>query len=173
MKTGHIVLDLRKIADRCEEEGDCLIWQQGVNSHGIPFAQHNGRQQSIRRLVYQLAKGVELDGSILAIVKCGNSRCLNDGHILALSRGAFTRRMAKAGKMGVNSACDRRRIAAQNRPSNKINAAIAAQIRAASGSQMERAQQFGVSQSLVAKIDRGVCWAPLAAGSSIFNWVPA
>lgn len=172
MKTGHIVLDLRKIADRCEEEGDCLLWQQGVNSHGIPFSQHNGKITNIRRLVYQLAKGIELDGSLLVVMKCENSRCLIHDHMLAISRMAFTRRMAKTGKMGVNSPCDRRRVAAQNRPSNKINAEIAAQIRAEPGTQMQRAKKFGVSQSLVAKIDQGTCWAPIAQGSSVFNMGP-
>lgn len=171
MKSGHMVLDLKKIFDRCEEEGDCLLWQQGVNSHGIPFAQHLGKITNVRRLVLSFAKGVELSGSLVAIVRCGNKRCLNHEHILAMTRGSMVRRLAKAGMLDANSVCDRRRAASRTRPSNKINEQIAEQIRLDGGSQAQRALKFGVSQSLVAKIDRGVCWQPEAQGFSVFNMV--
>lgn len=172
MKTGHIVLDMRKIEDRCEWHGDCLVWLQSVNGSGQPYASHDRKLVNVRRLVFQLTKGICLPKDLVVFMRCGNSRCLNSDHMLAMTRPTMNKRNAKAGLTRAVSACDGRIIAAKTRASNKINAEIADQIRCADGTVEQRAEAFGVSGSLVSKIDRYLAWAPIA-GASVFSMAAA
>src|SRR5574343_763991 len=158
MKTGHIVLDMRKIEDRCEWHGECLVWLQSVNGSGQPYSSHDRKLVIVRRLVFQLTKGICLPKDLVVFMRCGNSRCLNSDHMLAMTRPTMNKRNAKAGLTRAVSACDGRIIAAKTRASNKINAEIADQIRCADGTVEQRAEAFGVSGSLVSKIDRYLAW---------------
>jgi hypothetical protein len=74
--------DLKTIRDRCEEEGDCWIWQQCVNSGGYPQASINGKQGQMVRRHAVLLSGRTLSGYRARVADtCGNRLCCNPDHL--------------------------------------------------------------------------------------------
>jgi hypothetical protein len=72
---------------RTAEVGDCWEWQCGYQNHGkTPAVVYIDKRMSGRRLALMLAKpGQKLDGKVV-IAKCGNHKCVNPDHMLALTK---------------------------------------------------------------------------------------
>jgi hypothetical protein len=77
-----VKFDLKTIRDRCEEEGECWLWQQSVNSAGYPQASIGGKTgQMVRRHAVMLS-GRSLSGYRTRVADtCGNRLCCNPDHL--------------------------------------------------------------------------------------------
>lgn len=167
MKTGHIVLTLALIRGRCESEGECLLWQQAVNTNGLPYAQHRGKVVNVRRLAWELANGEPLPRELVLGMSCGHSACLNLAHMQPMQRRQLQRKLAKAGKFSSPAARAARTAAARQRAVLSMDAAR--EIRSSTERSADLAARFGVSLSTVQKVRQGIVWAESAVRqSSVF-----
>lgn len=93
-------INLIKLLDNAQEDGDCYIWHGTINSYGQPLARliwsDDKRQISVRRLVYLLCKGWLPEGKPLTN-KCGNRLCIAADHIYPSTNKAIARKAAAAG----------------------------------------------------------------------------
>jgi hypothetical protein len=84
------------LAARCEEDGDCLIWQRSLTKAGVPQAsfpldpiqpgERIYRALNVRRLLYQIHhRGNAIKGLVTA--KCKTPGCVNPKHLIRVSHG--------------------------------------------------------------------------------------
>jgi hypothetical protein len=147
---------LEKIRDKIVEEGDCWNWTGAVQTCGsVPTMNHKGKVGAVRRFILE-DQGVEL-GKRLASYTCGNPQCVNPAHTAPISRRALQLRLVEEHGYASNPV-RRKRLADNARKRAKITAEIAEQIRNGEGTQRERAERFGVSQSVVSRIVLGKGW---------------
>lgn len=152
-----IPMDWIRLRCRCDEDTDCMLWNQMVSKHGAPittFLLPDGRKptQQLRRVVWQHRNGPIPDG-LYVTYSCKHSRCLR--HLELVSRSELNRRMWSKPDMRA------RMVAASTKASRanaKVDEEIARQIRNSSDSMGVEAQRYGISQSLVAMIRRGERW---------------
>lgn len=74
-----------KLAAKCVEDGDCLIWQGAMNDRG-PVLTFDRKQYSVRALVWMQRNGPIPDGKVMS-VECGRRRCLE--HVQATTRSVL------------------------------------------------------------------------------------
>jgi hypothetical protein len=69
---------LQEIKARCDERGNCWLWQGAVNSKGYPQAKKDGGTFLVRRHVfYNLLANIPSPGRATLKTLCGNSLCLS------------------------------------------------------------------------------------------------
>lgn len=83
------------IFDRTIREGDCLIWQGGVQSRGYGVVFESGRVHLAHRVAYEAARGPIGAGMTIDHL-CRNKRCVNPNHLEVVTRGENVRRAAAA-----------------------------------------------------------------------------
>lgn len=157
---------IARIRPHIVEIGDCWEWEGALQSCGttpvmralvdqpIPL-RPVWRTVSLRRLIHD-AKGVKL-GKRLATYTCTNERCVNPEHVGPITRTALQQRTAKATNYAMGP-LRRARLAEVARAHAKLTMDLAQEIKAAPGTQRERAERYGVSQSAISNIDRGEAW---------------
>lgn len=85
LTSGQRAQVLNAIRERCEEEGDCLLWT-GAHSRGQgsnrpqPAIWLGGKTMPLRRLAY-VAYGKELIAHMRVSITCGNDSCLCEHHL--------------------------------------------------------------------------------------------
>lgn len=149
--TDIAVADLAAIHSRCEEDGDCLIWQGANNANGHP----KSKDQTVRRVVWRLVYG-EIPAGHVITVTCGCSLCLNQDHLAATTRGEVARKVAQSRdfilrKSAANARSARARL-------GKITMDIAREIRSTDKTGRDWARELGVSTSLVSLVRRNKSW---------------
>lgn len=73
---------LKKIHDRCREDGDCWIWAQGVNSCGYPQFSHQGKGgQMVKRHVLMACGKKPIGKKNRATSICDKDLCVNPAHL--------------------------------------------------------------------------------------------
>lgn len=133
----------------------CWEWATtGRNRQGYGQLKINGRQHSAHRLSFLLHYGPIHRGLVVRHT-CDNPACVRPDHLIP---GTYADNM--------RDAVERGRIARGTRHGRaRITYEIAEQIRAASTGGMRQraiAAQFGVAQTTVSQIVRGVTWAEVA-----------
>lgn len=75
-------MDLKKIRDRCREDGDCWIWAQAVNSTGYPQCSVNGKGGVLVKRLSLLASGKKPYRARCRVTStCGEKLCCNPEHL--------------------------------------------------------------------------------------------
>lgn len=146
---------LEKLKARCEEEGDCWVWQGCVNN-GVPVASINGVNSTVRRALYKLAHG-EIGSGLVMITTCNDPRCINPDHARVVTRAILAQEMGAAGIMGgtVRSA----KISKTKRLKySKISVDIAQEIRVSNETGVALSKRYGVGQSLVSSVRLHKAW---------------
>lgn len=100
--------------------------------------------------------GLKLDGKLVTH-KCGNPLCVHPDHIIAITRKKLQQRIAKEQRHQLNP-LRLKKISDRARQNAKITLEQANEIRDAEGTQRDIAKRYGISQSTVSVIKRGVTW---------------
>lgn len=153
---------LQSIHDRCVDDGGCLRWLQAINGDGHPMMRLGGATVAVRRVMHLLAKGPLAPGQ-LAVCTCECGRCVEPGHMQAMTHGQMMRLRANQGRMRspVRAAKSAWRMRAASRWSDADIAAIRAS--AGTGTLAERAAPYGMSPSYVSALDHGQWRQPMAS----------
>tara|TARA_R110000868_G_scaffold39383_1_gene137267 strand:- start:3340 stop:3849 length:510 start_codon:yes stop_codon:yes gene_type:complete len=142
---------------RVDEVGDCWEWRGAVQRGSrAPVMRYQGSARQVRR-VLATELGLPLQDR-LATCKCANALCVNPRHIVTVTRQELQRRTADITQLHVNPArC--RKLAQSARRNGKLTEAQVAEIRAIDGMrQRDIAALYGITQSTVSAIRRGVKW---------------
>lgn len=140
----------RAIAGRVVEEGDCLIWTGRFNNSS-PVVYWGGRYTPVRRALY--AAQFPLRGDIERLwfrSRCGDTRCVAPGHIVASPPSEFMRHINRVGhddpvvRLVRNS-----RISATRRKSAKLSDEALSEILLSVEPTVALAQRYGVSRTLI------------------------
>ena len=160
MNTGKLTLAI--IKDRCAEEGECWIWQQGTTAGGYPQIGSKGADtKSVRRLV------VALDGRPAkprqpVAVRCDVKLCCNPERLFPSTARRVG--MAAARRGAFNGAGRIAKITHTKRsgPQAKLSMEIARSIRSSDKSSPVLAAEHGVHRSLILRIRQGTAWRDTA-----------
>lgn len=148
--------EIERIRLKCIECGECWMWQGATDGGRTPVMRGPGRVLiSVRRRVLILS-GIDVTGK-LAVSTCEEYLCVAPKHAAAWTRKRLQQRSAKTTRYG-KSVSRMAKIAEKRRESAKLSMEIATQIRNDTGSQRERAKKYGICQSTVSAIDRGLIW---------------
>lgn len=142
-----------RILQKCEEDGDCLIWQ-GAGSCRTPIMRIPGSRAlvPVRRVVLELAG--KWKGADVATNTCGNSACVAQEHAIGASRKKLVK-MAVAKTAYHKRPARNARISAVARAGGKFSPEVVAEIRSSDLSTRALAAIHGVSQSSIWELVSG------------------
>jgi hypothetical protein len=155
-------MNLKRILSRCTEDGGCLIWTGAFIRGRWPrmYVRIDGKevQISLRRVVWKLSGGRDLEPGEVVAMTCGCDACLKKKHMEVIDKAEVSRRnWAKPGAKLLRSA----RAAAGQSARAKLDMERARAIRErleAGYTQMDVAAEFLVSQALVSRVKRNAAW---------------
>lgn len=154
------------LADRCEEDGDCLVWKLATNGSSQPTytfkvkGKSHGRQ--MRRIVWEMMNGPVdwAKGRKVVSMTCENPCCLNHEHMKLSTRRAVITKTARSPDV-------RRRVmvaaAAYRRSIAKITMDQAQYVRECGKTLKQVSGELGISIAWASKIRRGEAWRDLRA----------
>lgn len=161
---------------RCDEIGDCMVWNLTANSQGLPITWHNGKPgQSVPRIVFAMHHGWNIEdlGRLVVWAGCRTKGCINPEHLCC---GTKKQLWAWRRKEGIDAVTPSHRaamtIAARARPAVKGSMEKARAVRAmrAEGkSLVECAREHGMSTDMASRIALGQNWREAVSGASVFN----
>jgi hypothetical protein len=130
-------------------ENGCWNWTASVRKDGYGQFQLHGAPKSAHRVAWFFKHGRWPNDLLLH--SCDNPRCVNPSHLREGTHQDNMRDRSARGRCARNGgeACGRA----------KLTAAQVSDIRKAAGTQRAIAAAYGVTQSLVSQIQRGVVWA--------------
>lgn len=148
-----------RILANCIEDGDCLVWQARVShKSGMPLMRLDGRDNvMVRRVVYQELHGEIPSGKVIAVT-CGNKRCLEGSHLVAVTHGQLRTIAARHG--AYKNPAKHRRAVQTMRERSDISEETVDRIRAANSAK-EAHEQTGVSLPYCYAIRAGTARASL------------
>lgn len=138
-------MTLDEVKDRCEEEGECLLWTGGMASGISPCLKVEGRTSNLRTLLWRGSGKVLLKDEYVGTT-CKNPRC-----VLHLAR----KKKAKVLVGRTVPADTRRRIAMAWKAKSKLSDADVQAIRLSEATHTALSEQFGVAHSTIRKIRAG------------------
>lgn len=145
-----------RVRRHIEEIGDCWEWTGAMQSNApTPMINYNRKVQPVRRALAE-KMGKSIKGKLVTC-KCRNELCVNPDHLLVVTRKRLQEMVSKERKY-TSSPVRMRKLAEKARAHSKLTPELAAEIREADGSQREIAARYGISQSTVSVIKRGVTW---------------
>lgn len=141
----------------------CWPWQGSRNDDGygvVSAAALIGQHGALaHRVAYALVHGVEAIVGVAILHRCDNPPCCNDWHLF---RGDQIVNMADRNAKGRQA-----RLVGETNPNARLTASDVARIRqlyAVGGvRQVDLATQFGIPQTHISRIVRGVAWRTVAA----------
>lgn len=150
---------LDMILSRCDEVGNCWIWNGGLDGHGRPQKRHAGKTVYVRRLVRELADGQPVPADKVVPASCGCKLCVSP-HCSSITT---TRQKAlMAAKRGVyNNPAKLAKMALTRRAKSHISDELVEQIRSADGPCSRIAADTKVSLSHVKAIRRMTARRPM------------
>lgn len=170
--------DLDLVRTRCDVDGDCWIWSNGVNSQGYPQASIEGYPQLVGRWVvnHMLAQAGKklLSSREVAYPRCQNKLCVSP---LCVQKKTRSKLLEEA---YANGSRDKdlkgRRQGAIDRGWAKLTPQqVRDEIRPLHGVKpaTELANQYGVHPDTIRRIWRNSKWRDVEAANSVFSWRPA
>lgn len=159
-------LTLERILSKCEEDGDCLIWQGKVHQRtGAPAGTEwiNGKDYyvGVRRRAYEEYHGVTL-GRNGEIATCGHPKCLAKKHLELITRSERVRRMHRTMDAATKLRRSQSLARAQQERMGKFTPEQVAAIRDSEDGPYVTAQRLGVSGVVASRIRRGVSYREYA-----------
>lgn len=85
---------IESLMKRTVENGDCLLWTGYMQNHQVPMARHDGKMQSVRKLIAHL-NGEDVSANRYWVADCGNKKCVSPEHTKMLKPKEHFKRMAK------------------------------------------------------------------------------
>jgi hypothetical protein len=170
---------LKTVQDRCIEDGECWIWQQGVNSKGYPQACINGKGGLIvRRFVYENLMGRNLRKGFVVSSRCNNRLCCSPDCLVQKTRSEVLEGSYARGVRSVESEYMARVLRHMRDKTFHVRLDFdkAREIRArlAQGETTAAlSKEFGVGQSAIRDIRRNITWREQSSNASVFTWAAA
>ena len=156
---------LLRVYEKCiPGDGGCMNWTGAVQSKNKNPAMRKGNAHctSVRRWMLEEQKGKALAYNRVATYVCGNSRCVKLEHLIEMSRREL--QLRSDSQLDAAQRLQKgKRVSDKARQRAKLTAAMAQEIAESTGPQRAVGRQYGVSQSTVARIKRGVVWKPYNA----------
>lgn len=169
-------ITLENLPMYCEQCGDCMLWQQGVNSTGYPQANIDGKPgQMVRRYIFlDLLKKTLKKGERVAS-KCGQKLCLAPDCLVPETFGRTLSKAYKSGRRMGALEYAKRLESAQCVGMAKLNWEQVTEIRAlpVELTHQSIADTYGMSHKAVSELRRGITWKRTVAAASVFSWRPA
>lgn len=161
-----------EVRQRCEEEGDCWLWQKSVNSSGYPQFRVGGTLKMVRTYLMTEVLGLEIPAGWWATTECRNKKCCSPACLVALPRGTVMERSYEAGARptAVGYADRLSQIVAQGITKLGFEGAKFVREDGAGLSGTAAGQIFGVSKSAVCRARRGETWRTVHPNASVFAW---
>lgn len=151
-----------RVLNRTEEVGECYEWT-GAFSGRVPAIVWKGKTLNVRRaLANEMRVSKSIGRDKVAACRCGNWRCVRLEHIQVITRKALQQRTAKKAPLAARMV-GRRKISAKARQRAKLTLEIVNEIRQSTATQRELAKRFGVSQSTIYSIKKGLTWRQYGA----------
>ena len=152
----------------CVDEGECWNWN-GYMANKSPYVNHEGKMQSVRRLLFRLTEKKAMPKAKYYASTCGNVACVNPDHLTSRSPKLHAKVMGK--KVNQNALIRRTKlqISSRNRPASKLTRELADQIYEDTRTSRAIAADFDISRSTVSNIKSGKSWVNLSA--AINPWV--
>lgn len=142
---------------------ECWLWTAYKTDNGYGYTWDGSRNQLAHRLCWKLTRG-EIPDGLCVLHHCDVPACVNPDHLFL---GTHLENMADRDAKGRQPKGDQN--GAHTRPDRlprgskhgqaKLSEHQVLEIKAAQGRQHEIAKRYGVSQTLVSAIRRGVKWA--------------
>ena len=126
----------------------CYEWTRNINSRGYGQFWYKGKMHLAHRAMYEVHNNKIPKGLVIRH-SCDNPKCCNPNHLIVGSH-----------KENMKDMVDRKRQAKGiNNGRSKITPEIVNEIRMSSDTQINLAKKFGISQSQVGRIKRGIHWS--------------
>ena len=151
----HLARRLANGLDSAPEDG-CWEWKRTRNADGYGLLTVAGRGTLAHRLAYELAGGVLLCGEHVRHT-CDNPPCINPAHLRSGGPFENMRDMVSRGRHGGPPPA----MVGSKNPASKLTGGQVVEIRErldAGEVQRVLATEYGVSQSQISNIKRGVKW---------------
>lgn len=176
-KAQRRIWTLDTVLSRCDEVGDCWLWNQGISSTGYPQASIDGRPgTSVRVYVYDVLMARKRPAGSNIAARCDNRICCSP---LCLVHRSPSKTMANQwanGKRSGQQSTEQRRQQAIAQGLSKLTPEIVAAIRALPKpvNKTLLAQEHGVHPKTIGDVLSGRSWAASRrVATSVFDWVPA
>ena len=156
MTRTHKVHTVESLKERCEEVGDCWIWN-GYVSNKTPMVDVNGTMTPVRRLFTRLL-GKQVKRGTFFGISCDTYLCVCPEHTVQRDRRAHTANMGRKSATGPSNQARKMKITTQKRKAGKLDMEKAREIRAKEGTYRQIAEEYGISHALVGQIKRGRYW---------------
>lgn len=154
---------LARIEANADEYGDCLIYRTKSKR---PQVHMDGSSKSpavrVQRAVWML-RGHDLPNDWCVTSRCGDPRCINPDHLVAMPAAKFAKRAANHVRRG-NESLRAMKIAAAWADRRKLTDEQVAEIRVSTKTGPTLAAEYGVSTALVNKIKAGTARRVQTAG---------
>ncbi|KQP37582.1 hypothetical protein [Pseudorhodoferax sp. Leaf274] len=144
---------LNAIFERCTEEGDCWLWQDGVNGAGWPSISIGGRTQYVRRVVRGMMDGEPVPARMRVPAKCGQRLCVSPYCSIVCTHRTSHRMAAERGAFGRPDAILRTTL--RQRAQSAYSDELVSQIRTSEEDTATVCQRTGMSSSHVRRIRSG------------------
>lgn len=154
-------MTLDDIKARCEEVGDCWIWQGGCDGHGRPVLSQNRRSVYARRYVRELVDGAPVPAGKVAASRCGDRKCISP-HCSVVATTREKARMASARGAYLNPSRDAK-VVLKRRAASRFSEEVIERVRQADGPAYRIAAEVDMSVSHVKAIRRGDARKPLSS----------
>ena len=155
----------------CTSYGQCLLWDQSVNSAGYPQATLDGiGGRMVRRYVYSLM-GKELQKNLIVSPSCGQKLCVSPDCLEGTRFSAVLKRSYKDGARSTAAEYCARLERAKVSGMAKLTPDQVADIRSrAHEGSTALASEFAVAGSTIRDILRGKSWRTTSPQASVFTW---
>lgn len=151
---------LARILARCEEEGDCLLWQGGCTKvGGRPIISFRSGCRYVRTLMYEIAHASAPPAGMVLAPRCRNPACVSRKCVRPITVQALRRLDAARGAYSSPAANAARVLVARRRV--RIPEQVVQRVRAFEGTSAQAAQATGVSLAHTKAIRAGRARAPL------------
>lgn len=157
------VITLDEIKARCEEVGDCWIWQGATSDTGYPIMKRGAGPCLLVRRVVAGIKGTPPAARQPVVVTCGEKCCCNPDHVRLSTVKKVAEAAAKAGAYSSIDRCAKVAKARRAAPGAKLNEGKARDIRLSAKTSAALATEYGVSLSLIKSIRAGRAWKDYAS----------
>jgi len=159
-------LDLARIKAKCEEDGDCLIWNGRVHTNGAPSATEwvdgEDRYVGVRRRAYEEYHGVTLAPTDL-ISTCGHPACLAKKHLERITASERNRRRHANADVAARLRLSKSAAKVQQQLKGKLTPEQVAAIRNSEEGPYRIAKKLGVNGRVASRIKRGLSYREYAA----------